>query len=171
MSTRAANASLPGANHRLLHHRRISSRTRLASISKRQDALRTDGRSDLLVVHERGRAAELAVLSDARRIEHHHGAARLALDAATLRLPAAFLLGQLAQRLHQIELDDLPLLAIDLVRRLGSAERAHELLRGRIPLRLRTAGGALVLSSSAGMNSECRIRMQTAARQCFAFCI
>ena len=75
--------------------------------SKRQHALRADRRPDLLVVHERRRAAELAVLADPRRIEHHDRTTGLALDAAPLGLPAALLVGQLAQRLDQIELDDL----------------------------------------------------------------
>ena len=122
--------------------------------SKRQDALRTDRRSDLLVVDESRRAAELAVLPDSRWIEHHHGAARLALDAATLRLPAAVFLGQVAKRLHQIELDDLALLAIDLIGRLGPAERAHKLLRCGIPLRLGTAGGALVFLECCDLSRQ-----------------
>jgi len=66
------------------------------------------------------------------------------LHAAPVGIPAALLFRQLAQRLDEIELDDLSLLAIDRVRRLGSAERTHQLLLCRIPLRLRTAGGTVV---------------------------
>ena len=122
--------------------------------SKRQHALRADRRSDLLVVHQRGRSAELTVLAHARGIEHHDGATGLALDAASLGLPPALFFGQLAQRLDQIELDDLPVLAIDLIRRLGPAERADQLLRGRIPLRLRTARGALVLLEGCNLRDH-----------------
>ena len=113
--------------------------------SKRQHALRSDRRPDLLIPDKGGRAAELAVLPHSRRIEHHDGPTGLALDASPLGLPPAILVGQLTEGLDQIELDDLPLLAIDLIRRLRPAERADQLLRGRIPLRLRTARGALVL--------------------------
>jgi hypothetical protein len=113
--------------------------------SKWQHTLRADRRSDFLVVHQRGRSAELTVLPHASGIEDHDRATRLTLNAAARGLPPSLFFGKLAQRLHQIELDDVPVLTIDLIRRLGAAERAEQLLRGRIPLRLSTARRALVL--------------------------
>ena len=75
---------------------------------ERQQALRPDRRLDLLVVDERRRAAELAALPDALGIEDRDRLAALALDGALLGLPAAQLVGHLAQRAHEIELLDLP---------------------------------------------------------------
>ena len=113
--------------------------------AERQHAGGADGRLDLLIGHERRRAAELAVLPHARRIEHHHRLAALALHAVAFRLPAARLVGQFAQRPREVLFGDFPRGPIDLIRRLGATERAHELLLRRVPLGLRAAGRALVL--------------------------
>jgi hypothetical protein len=63
-----------------------------------QQAERPDGRADLLVVHERRRAAELAVLAHPLGFEHHHSPAALALHAAARGLPAALAVRQIAER-------------------------------------------------------------------------
>src|SRR4051812_43032195 len=108
-------------------------------------ALWTNRRADFPVVHECRGATEFAVLSNPRGIEHHDSAAGLALHAAAFGLPPALLVGQFAQGLDEIEFDDLPLIAIDVIRRLGPAERAAQLLGCRMPLRLGATRRALVL--------------------------
>jgi hypothetical protein len=60
-------------------------------------------------------------------------------------LPAAVLLGNVAQRGDEIDLGDLSGGAIDLVRRLGAAERTDQLLFGRVPFGLRTTGRTRML--------------------------
>jgi hypothetical protein len=110
--------------------------------AKRQDAGWADRRLDLVVVHERGRAAEFTVLTYACRVEHHHCAAALTFDAAALRLPPAHFLGQLAQRPHEIQFHDQTCLAVDPIWRLRAAERTDELLPGRAPFGLCAAGRA-----------------------------
>ena len=104
MSTSALVARRDGANHLLRHHRRRSSRTRARVDPEGQHALRADRRLDRLVVHQRRGAAELAVLADARRLEHHHRAAAGALDAAAFGVPAALVFRQLAQRRGEVQL-------------------------------------------------------------------
>src|SRR5262245_2074680 len=58
-----------------------------------QQALRSDGRLDFLVVDERRRAAELAVLADALGIEDRDSLAALTLDRAPLGGPSTLLRG------------------------------------------------------------------------------
>src|SRR5690606_13540059 len=99
-----------------------------------QQALRTDRRLDLVVAHERRRAAELAVLPDRRRVVDHHRLAAAALHAARRRLPAAQVVGQLTQRRDEIDLLDGAGAGIERVRRLGPAERADQALTRSIPL-------------------------------------
>ena len=115
------------------------------SILKGSTPVRPDRRLDLVVVHERRRAAELAILADALGVEHHHRLAALALHAASRGLPSALVIGQFAQRRHQIELNHLAGLSIELVRRFRSAEGADQLLLGGVPLGLRAAGRARML--------------------------
>src|SRR3954468_19870093 len=124
----------------LLAHRRFGE-------AERQQALGPDRRLDLLVIDQRRRAAELAALPDAIGVEHRHRLAALALDGALLRHPAALIVGHLAQRAHEIQLLDLPGLG-DLVGGLGAAERAHEFLLTRVPLRLRAARRTGILVKS-----------------------
>src|SRR6185436_10570694 len=110
-----------------------------------QQALGPDRRLDFRVVDERRRSAEVAVLADPLRIEHADRLAALALNGPLLDLPAARRIGQLAQRLGQVVLDDRPRRRIDGEGRRRTAERADEELLRRIPFRLRTAGGARML--------------------------
>src|SRR5688572_15104251 len=116
--------------------------------AERQHAVRADGRLDLRVLDERWRAAELAGLSHPCEIEDHHRPARLALHAPPRYLPPALVLGQRPQGCDEIELDDLPGVTVDAIRRFGAAERTAQLLRCRVPLRLRAAGRAGVLLES-----------------------
>ena len=64
MSTSAVRASRFGANHLLAPPAADVVAHLVAIHPERQHALRTDGRLDFLVVHQRRRAAELAVLAD-----------------------------------------------------------------------------------------------------------
>ena len=109
---------------------------------ERQQALGPDRRLQLLVIHERRRAAELAVPADLLRGEDHDGFAALALHAAAVRVPPAAFLGELPQHRHQVEFRDRAFLLVPVVRRLGAAEGTHEQLLRGIPLGLRAAGGA-----------------------------
>ena len=112
---------------------------------EREQALGPDRSLDFLVVDERGRSAEAAVLADAPGLEHAHGLAAAALHGARAWPPLPQTFGHLAQRPHQVDLLDCTGRRVRLVRRLGAAERAHEALPCRVPLRLRTAGGAGML--------------------------
>ena len=116
---------------------------------ERQQALRPDRRLDLLVVDELRRSAELAALPDALRIEDRDRLAAPALHRAPLGLPAAQIVRHLAQRAHQVQLQDLSGRA-DVVGGLGAAERAHELLLAGIPLGLCPARRARVLLERDG---------------------
>src|SRR6185436_15917185 len=106
-----------------------------------QQALRPDRRLDLFVGNQLRRSAELAALADASGIEDRHRLAAPALHGAALGLPAAVLLGDLAQRADEIELFDPPARR-HLVGGFGAAERAHQLLLARVPFGLRAAGRA-----------------------------
>src|SRR5690606_3768264 len=64
-----------------------------------------------------------------------------ALHAAALDLPAPLLVRQLPQRTDEIDLLDRARRRIDLVGRLGAAERADQLLLAGMPRRLRAARG------------------------------
>src|SRR5207244_4382329 len=116
---------------------------------ERQQALRPNRGLDLLVVHDFRRAAELAALADALRIEDRHGFAAPALHRAPLGLPAAELVRHLAQRAHEIQLFDRAG-RIDLVGRLGAAERADELLLTWVPFGLCPARRARVFFDRDG---------------------
>src|SRR5262249_59557522 len=115
---------------------------------ERQQALRTDRCLDFLVIDELWRAAELAALPDAVGIEHRDGLAALTLYRPLLGLPPALFVGNLAQRLDEIEFLDFARRR-DLVRRFRPAERAHEFLLARIPLGLRAAGRTRMLVERA----------------------
>ncbi len=150
MSTSAARRQPSGASHLLATSARMSVAHAVAVDLERQHALRADRRLDLLVGDERRRAAELAVLPHARGLEHHHRVAALALHAAALGLPAALVVGQLAQRRDEVELPPtLPVVAIEPVRRLGAAERAHELLLGGFHSACAPQAGHACFSSAA----------------------
>ena len=71
---------------------------------ERQEALRAYRRLDLLIVDERRRSAEVAVLPDTRRIEHGDRLATLALHRPLLGQPAAFGFRCLAKCLGEIVL-------------------------------------------------------------------
>ena len=124
---------------------------------ERQQALRPDGRLDFLIVDERRRAAEVAVLADALGVEDRDGLAALALDGALLGLPAAVLVGNLAQRLGEIELFDHAGRGVDGERRRRAAERADEQLLCRVPLRLRAARRARILVESADVGHSWKL--------------
>src|SRR5687767_11482430 len=99
---------------------------------ERQHALRPDRSADLRVVDERWRAAEIAVLADACRIEHRDRLTALALDGAFHFEPAAVGVGDRTQRRHQVVLDQ----RAAVVNREwsgGAAERAHQQLPRGIP--------------------------------------
>ena len=132
--------SADGASHSLPYHARMRSRAsgsltlNGSTLSGRMRGLR------LLVRHELRRAAEFAVLRLPRRIEHRDRVAALALDLAlAIRLPAARVVADAAQRGDEIVLDDRAA-GIELRRRFGAAERADELLPspGSRSLRRRT---------------------------------
>src|SRR4029079_7286592 len=125
-------AVVPAAD--LLAHRGVGD-------AERQQALRADRRLDLFVGDELRRPAELAALADASGIEDRHRLAAAALHGAALGLPAAVLLGDLAQRADEIEFFDRAA-RCHLVRGFGAAERAHQLLLARVPFGLRAAGRA-----------------------------
>ena len=55
----------------------------------RQQTFRAERFLDFLVRHERGRAAEIAALADARGVKDGNGLAALAFDGSFGRLPAA----------------------------------------------------------------------------------
>ena len=107
---------------------------------ERQHAFRPERGLRLGVGHELRRAAELAVLRLARRIEHRDRVAALALDLALVGRQRA-VVGRRSPRSapDEIVLDDRAG-GIQLRRRLGPAERAHELLLRRIPRGLAPAG-------------------------------
>ena len=120
-STSARRVSVPGANHRAgVPRGACASRTCVLGDLEWQQALRADGRLDLLVVHQRRRPAEFAVLADPRRVVDHHRLAALALHAAPLGLPAPLLGREVAQRRDQVDLPDLARVPVSLVRRLRS---------------------------------------------------
>ena len=144
VSTSARDLRAFGASHLLLYQLAdLLADGRFRDL-ERQQALRPDGRLDLVVGDQRRRSAEVAALRDALRIEHRDRLAALALHAAALGLPAAVGVGDLAERANEIELLDRAGLR-DLVRRFGAAERADQLLLARVPLGLRAAGRAGVL--------------------------
>ena len=112
-------------------------RIRLAH-PERQHALRPRRRRRFGVGHERGRAAELAVLRLAGRVEHRDGVAAPALDLAPVVRRSTRT--DDAQGAGEIVLDDRAG-GIQSRRRFGAAERADELLLRRIPRGLAAAGG------------------------------
>ena len=84
-------------------------------------------------------------LPDPRRVKHRNGLATLAFDRGLLRLPAALMIGNRAQRGGQIVfLDDLiaPRREFDMRGRSGPAIRTDERLLAGIPLRLAATSGA-----------------------------
>ena len=109
---------------------------------ERQHALRPERFLALLVGHELRRPAELAALCLPCRIEHGDRLTALAFDVTLLDLPAPRVVAEAPQRRHQVVLDDLAGVGVELRRRGGAAERAHQRLLGRIPYRFRAAGGA-----------------------------
>ncbi len=115
-------------------------RARLAH-GERQHALGAERRLGLRIGDELGRSAEFAVLRLPLRIEHRDRIAALALDLTLVRLPAARVVADPAQRRDEIVLGDRAVGA-EPRRRLGAAERADELLFRRVPGRLAAAGRA-----------------------------
>src|SRR6185295_8460079 len=101
----------------------------------------------LLVGHQLRGAAEFAALRLTRGVEDRYRLAALAFDVAFLDLPAALGVAQAPQRAHEIVLDDLSAVGVELGRRDRAAERADQRLPCGVPHRLRAAGrtGKLLL--------------------------
>ena len=145
MSVRAARLSLLGANQRLPYQWRMESRTCVLADLHRQQTFRAEGFLDFLVGHQRGRAAEIAALADARRRSKTEMAWQLwHLTEVLFACQPRCGIGDAAQRRHQVVLDD-DLLArggeFRLRGRGGAAERADERLSWRdsiAPRRRRT---------------------------------
>ena len=114
---------------------------------ERQQALRPDRRLDLIVGHQRRRAAEVAVLPDALGIEDRHCLAALTLHRPLLHHPAAVFIRDVAKRRREIELPDLTG-RVDGERGDGPAESTDQRLSGRIPFGLRAAGGTGIFMES-----------------------
>jgi hypothetical protein len=93
-----------------------------------EQALRTDRRLDFLIIDERWRAAEIAVLRDTLGIEDGHCLAALALHGAFRRVPPSSFVGQLAKRLRQVELDDRAGCRVDAKRGRRAAKGTNEKL-------------------------------------------
>src|SRR6185369_4676566 len=110
-----------------------------------QETFRRKCLLDLFVRHQRGGAAEIATLADARRIKDRNRLATLAANRGLLRLPAAFAIGDAPKRGNQIVfLDDF----LAARRQFGVCGRdraaigTNQRLLRWIPLRLRAAGWA-----------------------------
>ena len=112
---------------------------------------------DFLVGHEGGRSAEIAALADVFGIKHRNGLAALALHRDSLYLPAALIVGDVAQRGDKIVLLD-DLLAgggqFELRRRRRATIRTDKRLFGGVPLRLAAAGGTGEFFSGGGFRHK-----------------
>ena len=106
VSVSAFEFSLFGASHCRRYHARIRSR---ACGSDTLSGNSDSGRERVLglfVRDELGRAAEVAALSDLRRVEHRNRLAALAACRDLLGLPSARSVGNRAERKREIVLDD-----------------------------------------------------------------
>src|SRR5262245_39675575 len=125
---------------------------------ERQETLRTDRRLDFLVINQRRRSAELAVLTDPFRIEHRDSLAALTLDGSFLGQPTTSFISKIAQRLREIVLDQRAGFLVQRERGGRAAERADQKLFRRVPFRLRPASGAGVLFESGDIRHQWRDR-------------
>ena len=126
-------------------------RLRLGDL-ERQQRLRTKRILDLLVRHERRRAAEVAAAADLFGVEDRNRLAALAADRGLLACQPRAESGMPRERRGEIVLDDDGVGAARLQRRrrLGAAERTDERLLGRIPVRLGAARGTVELLAGGG---------------------
>src|SRR5262245_42409099 len=126
---------------------------------EREHALRAKNHFYVLVSDQLRRAAKIAILRDALRVEDRNGVAALTLDRDLLRLPTPPAVRNVAQRHDQIMLDDFAVCA-DLRRRSCSAVGANQRLFRRVPLGLRAARGTGVFLLSDcflhRLDNDCR---------------
>src|SRR5215510_2522293 len=115
----------------------------------------------VLVSDQLRRAAKIAILRHAARVEDRNGVAAFPLDRDLLRLPTAPAVRNVAQSHDQIMLDDFAVCA-DLRRRSCSAVCANQRLFRWVPLGLRAARGSGVFLLSYcflhGLDSDSRPR-------------
>src|SRR5205807_1570149 len=93
---------------------------------ERQQAFRSERVLALRVRYELRRAAELAALCLALGVKHRDRLTALALHIALLDLPAARAIAEAAKRRHQVVLDDLAGVRVELRRRHRAAEGADQ---------------------------------------------
>ena len=120
---------------------------------KREQTFRANGCLDFGVRSEGGRTAEIAPLGDASDGKNADRLAALAFDGDLGGRPAAFILGDFAQRGGEIVLDDF---AGDTFFKLrnGAAKWAAQFLGGGFPKSLGTASGTVVFGGGENLGHD-----------------